>query len=120
MVCAHGAAKPNCTRVASSINLVGGCDAWCGWIVNLECNCKYVNVIAMVLQAVRSCAAVIVVCLGRYAMSAVWSLVLTLCVSFDCVLELLYVALCSSVLALISFDQIANACMFGWAWSFVS
>ena len=29
-------------------------------------------------------AAEIVVCLVRYAMSAVWSLVLTLCVSFDC------------------------------------
>jgi len=34
-------------------------------------------------------AAVIVVCLVRYAMSAVRSLVLTLCVSFDCVLGLL-------------------------------
>ena len=45
--------------------------------------------IAMVLQVVRSCAAVIVVCLGRFAMSAVWSLVLTLCVSFVCVLGLL-------------------------------
>ena len=31
-------------------------------------------------------AAVIVVCLGRYAMSAVRSLVLTPCVSFDCIL----------------------------------
>ena len=71
--------------------LIGGLNVWCGWVVNLECNCKYVNVIAMVLQAVRSCAAVIVVCFGRfrYAMSAVWSLVLTLCVSFDCVLGLL-------------------------------
>ena len=40
--------------------------------------------------AVRTfCAAVIVVCLGRYAMSAVRSLVLTPCVSFDCVLGLL-------------------------------
>ena len=35
------------------------------------------------------CVAVIVVCLVRYAMSAVWSLVFTPCVSFDCVLELL-------------------------------
>ena len=35
------------------------------------------------------CAAVTVVCLVRYAMSAVRSLVLTLCVSFDCVLGLL-------------------------------
>ena len=35
------------------------------------------------------CAAVIVVCFGRFAMSAVWSMVLTLCVSFDCVLGLL-------------------------------
>ena len=35
------------------------------------------------------CAAVIVVCLGRYAMSAVRSLVLTLCDAFDCVLGLL-------------------------------
>ena len=34
-------------------------------------------------------AAVIVVCLGRFAMSAVWSMVLTQCVSFDCVLGLL-------------------------------
>ena len=50
---AHGAAKTNCTRVASSIDLVGGCDVWCGWFANLECNCKYVNVIAIVLQAVR-------------------------------------------------------------------
>ena len=57
--------------------------------MNLECNCKCDNVIAMVLQDVRSCAAVIGVCLGRFAMSAVWSLVLTLRVSFDCVLGLL-------------------------------
>ena len=35
------------------------------------------------------CAAVIVVRLGRYANSAVRSLVLTLCVSFDCFLGLL-------------------------------
>ena len=35
------------------------------------------------------CAAVIVVRLGRYANSAVRSLVLTLCVSFGCVLGLL-------------------------------
>ena len=36
------------------------------------------------------CAAVIVVCLGvRYAMSTVWSVVLTEGVSFDCVLGLL-------------------------------
>ena len=35
------------------------------------------------------CAAVIVVCLGRYAMSAVRYLVLTLCVSCDCILGLL-------------------------------
>ena len=62
---------------------------WCGWFVNLECNCKYDNGIVMVLQYVRSCAAVIVVCLGRYALSAVWSLVLTLCVSCDCILGLL-------------------------------
>ena len=34
-------------------------------------------------------AAVVVVYLGRYAMSAVWSIVLTLCVSCDCVLGLL-------------------------------
>ena len=34
-------------------------------------------------------AAVVVVYLGRYAMSAVWSLVLTLCVSCDCLLGLL-------------------------------
>ena len=54
VVGAHGAAKTNCTRVASSINLVGGCDAWCGWFVNLECNCKCDIAIEMVLQAVRS------------------------------------------------------------------
>ena len=35
------------------------------------------------------CAAVILLCLGSYAMSAVRFLVLTLCVSFDCVLGLL-------------------------------
>ena len=35
------------------------------------------------------CAAVIVVCFGRYALSAALSSVLTLCVSFDCVLGLL-------------------------------
>ena len=29
-------------------------DVWCGWFTNVECNCKYVNVIAMVLQYVRS------------------------------------------------------------------
>ena len=51
---AHGAAKTNGTRVASSIDLVGGFDAWCGWLVNLECTCKYDNMIAMVLQCVRS------------------------------------------------------------------
>ena len=35
------------------------------------------------------CSAMIVVCLGRYAMSAVLFLVLTMCVSCDCVLGLL-------------------------------
>ena len=52
------------------------------------------------------CAAVIVVCLGRYAMSAVsvWFLVLTPCVSFDCVLGLLQAAFCLSVLLVMSFD----------------
>ena len=35
------------------------------------------------------CAAVIVVCLVRFAMAAVWSLILTPCVSFDCVLRFL-------------------------------
>ena len=50
----HGAAKTNCTRVASSIDLVGGFDVWCGWFVNLEYNCKCDNMIAMVLQTVRS------------------------------------------------------------------
>ena len=54
VVGAHGAAKTNCARFASSIDLVGGCDAWCGWFVNLECNCKCDNMIAMVLQCVRS------------------------------------------------------------------
>ena len=34
-------------------------------------------------------ADVVVVCLGRFALSAVWSLVLTLCVSCDCLLGLL-------------------------------
>ena len=54
-MCAHGAAKTNCTRVASSIDLVGGCDvcAGGGLFVNLECNCKCDNMIAMVLQCVR-------------------------------------------------------------------
>ena len=51
---AHGAATTNCTRVASSIDLVGGRDAWCGWFVNMECICKCANMIAMVLQCVRS------------------------------------------------------------------
>ena len=51
---AHGAAKTNWTRVASSIDLGGGCDALCGWFANLECNCKYDNMITMVLQGVRS------------------------------------------------------------------
>ena len=69
--------------------LIGALNAWCGWFVNLECICKCDNAIAMVLQCVRSCAAVIGVCLGRYAMSAVRSLVLTPCVSCDCVLGLL-------------------------------
>ena len=50
------------------------------------------------------CAAVIVVCLVRYAMSAVWSLVLPPCVSCDCVLGLLQAAFCLSVLLLMSFD----------------
>ena len=51
---ALGAAKTNCTRVVSSIDLVGGCDVWCGWFANLECNCKYDNAIKMMLQPVRS------------------------------------------------------------------
>ena len=72
--------------------------------MNLKCNWKCDNTIAMVLQGVRSCAAMIVVCLGRYAMSAVRSLVLTQCVSCDCVLGLLYAALCLRVLLLMSFD----------------
>ena len=50
----HGAAKTNCTRVALSIDLDCGCDVWYGWCANLECNCKCDNVIAMVLQGVRS------------------------------------------------------------------
>ena len=50
----HDAAKTNCTWVASSTDLIGGCDVWCGWFVNLECNCKCDNMIAMVLQCVRS------------------------------------------------------------------
>ena len=53
VVDAHGGAKSYCTRVASSTDLVGGCDVWCGWFVNVECNWKCDNVIAMVLQAVR-------------------------------------------------------------------
>ena len=36
-----------------------------------------------------SCAALIVVCLVRYAMFAEWSMVRTSCVSYDCVLVLL-------------------------------
>ena len=51
---AHVAAKTNCTRVASSIDLIGGCDVWCGGFVNVECNWKCENMIAMVLQCVRS------------------------------------------------------------------
>ena len=54
VVGAHGAANTNYTRVVSSIDLVGGCDVWCGWFVNVECNWKCDIVIAMVLQAVRS------------------------------------------------------------------
>ena len=54
VVGAHNAAKTNCTRIAMTIDLVGGFDAWCGWLVNLECTCKYDNMIAMVLQCVRS------------------------------------------------------------------
>ena len=38
------------------------------------------------------CAAMIVVCFGRLAMSAVRSIVLTPCVSFVCVFGLLYVS----------------------------
>jgi len=34
--------------------LIGGLNVWCGWFVNLECNCKCDNMIAMVLQCVRS------------------------------------------------------------------
>ena len=37
----------------------------------------------------KFCAAVSVVCLVRYALWAEWSMVLTPCVSFDCVLGLL-------------------------------
>ena len=55
--------------------------------------------------AVRTfCAAVTVVYLGRFAVAAVWFLVLTLCVLFDCVLGLLCTAFCWSVLLLMSFD----------------
>ena len=85
---AHGAATTNCTRVASSIDLVGGCDGCCGWFVNLECNCKY-DYDCNGAAGCTCCAAVIIVCLGRYAMSAVRSLVLTPCVSCDCILGLL-------------------------------
>ena len=47
-----------------------------------QCDCN--------LAAVCTCwSAVISVCLVRYAMSAVGFVVLTLCVSFDCVLGLL-------------------------------
>ena len=54
VVGAHGAATTNCTWVGLSIDLVGGRDAWCGCFTNLECNCKYDILIAMVLQPVRS------------------------------------------------------------------
>ena len=47
-----------------------------------QCNCNGAAVCTYY-------AAVIVVCLGRYAMSEVRYLVLTPCVSFDCVLGLL-------------------------------
>ena len=50
------------------------------------------------------CVAVIVVCTIRYVMLAVWFLVLTPCVSFDCVLGLLQAAFSLSVLLLMSFD----------------
>ena len=47
-----------------------------------QCDCKYSAVCTFG-------SAVIVVCLVRYALSAVWFLVLTPCVSSDCVLGLL-------------------------------
>ena len=50
------------------------------------------------------CAGVIVVGLGRFGMSAEWSMVLTPCVSCECVLGLLEAAFCLSVLLLMSFD----------------
>ena len=83
-MCTVVAAKTNCTRVASSIDLVGGCDVWCGWFVNLElqmrqCDCNGA-------AGCTFCAPVIVVRLVRFAMSAVRSMVLTPCVSCDCVL----------------------------------
>ena len=50
----HGLAKTICTRVSALIDLVGGYDAWSGWFANVECNCKFDNAIAMVLQDVRA------------------------------------------------------------------
>ena len=47
-----------------------------------QCNCNGAAVCTYY-------AAVIVVCLGRYAMSAIRSLVLTMCVSLDSILGLL-------------------------------
>ena len=48
--------------------------------------------------------AVIVVCLVRYAISAMRSMVLSPCDSFDCALGLLYPALCWGVFLLMIFD----------------
>ena len=44
------------------INLVGGCDVWCGRFANLICNCKCDNAIVNGAAVCTFCAAVIVVC----------------------------------------------------------
>ena len=68
VVGALGAAQTNCTRVALSIDLFGGCDVWCGRFANLKCNCKCDCkwCCSVYVLCCRDCC----VCLGRYAMSA--------------------------------------------------
>ena len=76
----------NCTWVALTMIWLLVLTCWCGWFVNLQMQqCDWNGAAG----GCTFCAAVVVVYLGRYAMSAVWSLVLTLCVSCDCLLGLL-------------------------------
>ena len=87
VVGSRGAAKTNCTRVASSINLVGGCDVWVVYELGMQLQMRQYDCNGAAVCTY--CVAVIVVCLGRFAMSAVRSIVHTPCVSCDCVLGLL-------------------------------